>query len=112
MLLGDFNIPEIVPGDQYYVEIISNGLVAPLPQTKYLGSNLAGDKSYDQLFFFPGHTDDDFEQGRVGVVDFDNAVFKHLWKTDRFPKKAYFFQYIRYFISDHRSLWAQFRVGE
>ncbi|PLX11817.1 MAG: hypothetical protein C0597_14515 [Marinilabiliales bacterium] len=110
MLLGDFNIPEIKDGDPYYDEITSNGLVAPMHETEYIGSNLAGDKNYDQLFFFPKHTNEDFSQGKIGVVDFDNAIFRDLWKSDKSYKKEYFFKYIRYFMADHRPLWAQFNI--
>ena len=110
MLLGDFNMPQLKEGDMYYDEIIENGLVAPLHETEYIGSNLAGDKNYDQLFFFPKHTNEDFEQGKIGVVDFDNAVFRDLWKSDNTHKKEYFFKYIRYYIADHRPLWAQFDI--
>lgn len=110
MLLGDFNIPQIKSGDPYYDEITSNGLVAPIHETEYIGSNLAGDKNYDQLFFFPKHTNEDFNNGKIGVVDFDNAVFRDLWKSDKSSKKSYFFQYIRYYMADHRPLWAQFNI--
>ncbi|QIA08823.1 endonuclease/exonuclease/phosphatase family protein [Draconibacterium halophilum] len=108
MLLGDFNMPKLSEEDQYYSEITHNGLVAPLHETEYIGSNLAGDKNYDQLFFFPKHTNEDFNNGKIGVVDFDNCVFKDLWKSDKSHKKEYFFQYIRYYMADHRPLWAQF----
>lgn len=110
MLLGDFNIPQIKKGDPYFDEITSNGLVAPLHETEYIGSNLAGDKNYDQLFFFPKHTNEDFSNGKIGVVDFDNAIFRNLWKSDSTHKKEYFFKYIRYYIADHRPLWAQFNI--
>jgi endonuclease/exonuclease/phosphatase family metal-dependent hydrolase len=110
MLLGDFNIPAIKDGDQYFDEITDNGLAAPLHDTEYIGSNLAGDKSYDQLFFFPKYTGEDFNQGRIGVYDFDNVVFRDLWKMDTSPKKQYFFSYIRYYMADHRPLWAQFDI--
>ena len=110
MLLGDFNMPKLVEGDKYYDEVTTNGLVAPLHDTEYIGSNLAGDKSYDQLFFFPQHTGEDFTQGKIGVYDFDNVVFRDLWKSDSTHKKQYFFSYIRFYMADHRPLWAQFDI--
>ena len=110
MLLGDFNMPKLSEDDKYYKEVKDNGLVAPLHDTEYIGSNLAGDKSYDQLFFFPQHTDEDFTQGKIGVYDFDNIVFRDLWKSDTTHKKQYFFSYIRYYMADHRPLWAQFDI--
>ncbi|MEQ9288491.1 MAG: endonuclease/exonuclease/phosphatase family protein [Cyclobacteriaceae bacterium] len=110
MLLGDFNMPELKQDDPYYNEITANGLTAPLHSTEYIGSNLAGDKSYDQLFFFPKHTNEDFSQGKIGVYDFDNVAFRDLWKMDKTHNKQYFFSYIRYFLADHRPLWAQFDI--
>lgn len=110
MLLGDFNMPQLDERDKYYKEIKANGLTAPLHDTEYIGSNLAGDKSYDQLFFFPQHTGEDFTQGKIGVYDFDNVVFRDLWKSDTSHKKQYFFSYIRYYMADHRPLWAQFDI--
>ncbi len=111
MLIGDFNIPSLKDTDKYYREIKANGLQAPIHDTEYIGSNLAGDKSYDQIFFFPRHTSDEFDEGKIGVFDFDNALFKELWKNDQSHNKQEFFKYIRYFIADHRPLWAQFDIG-
>jgi hypothetical protein len=53
----------------------------------------------------PGETQDDFEQ--AGVVDFDGAVFASLWQSR--PLKD-FEAYVRYYLSDHRPLWAAFRI--
>ena len=69
------------------------------------GSNLGGKKHYDQVAFFPGETP---ELDRVDVFDFDNAIFRALWERGR-PKQ--FLAYLRYFISDHRPLWAEFDIS-
>lgn len=45
---------------------------------------------------------------RIDTFDFDNALFRHLWDPQQ---PAPFFRYTRYYISDHRPLWAQFRTG-
>lgn len=111
MLIGDFNIPKLSDDDQYYQEIKSNGLQAPIHDTEYIGSNLAGDKSYDQIFFFPSHTSDEFDEGKIGVFDFDNVLFRDLWLSSPTDKRVEFFKYIRYFIADHRPLWAQFDIS-
>jgi len=45
----------------------------------------------------------------MGVLDFDNAVFPDLFNpTDR-AKRLRFFQYVRYYLADHRPLWAEFK---
>jgi hypothetical protein len=41
------------------------------------------------------------------VFDFDGAVFRTLWQS-RGP--AAFFEYVRFYVSDHRILWAELRV--
>jgi hypothetical protein len=43
----------------------------------------------------------------MNVFDFDNALFRDLF-NDRGVKP--YLTYARYHISDHRPLWAQFRV--
>jgi endonuclease/exonuclease/phosphatase family metal-dependent hydrolase len=100
--LGDFNLPRMEEGDEIYDALTSRGLELPPYSTKIGGSNLDGDKQYDQIAFFPGQVT--FENR--GVFDFDQAVFREIWDPD---SSTYFFQNVRYFISDHRPLWAQFR---
>ncbi len=110
ILLGDFNMPSFETDDPIYKPIKSYGFKAPLHETHNSeGSNLAGDKYYDQIFFLPKHVDDSFS-GKIGVFDFDNAVFQNFWNQNSNDKegKQKFHQYIRYYLSDHRPLWAQF----
>ena len=49
---------------------------------------------------------------RSGIFDFDNAVFKPLWKKLELkfkPKKALsqFNRYVKHHFSDHRPLWVE-----
>jgi endonuclease/exonuclease/phosphatase family metal-dependent hydrolase len=109
ILIGDFNMPRVRPGDKIYDQAAEYGLTFPAHTTNLVGTNLAGDSDFDQLAFFPSRTTEDFTN-RMGVFDFDNALFKDLYQRcvdeeDRAP----FFQYCRYYISDHRPLWAEFR---
>lgn len=113
MLLGDFNMPSFGDDDPIYSPAVKQGLYAPLHETNNTeGSNLAGDQYYDQLFFFPKHTKPEFS-GNIGVFDFDNALFKNFWNTveDNKAGRQKYHQYIRYYLSDHRPLWAQFDVN-
>jgi hypothetical protein len=71
-----------------------------------VGSSLSGDKQYDQVAFFPSGAGARFT-GSAGVFDFDGAVFAALWAT---KTPVQFRGYVRYFLSDHRPLWAQFRL--
>lgn len=110
ILLGDFNMPSFDNDDPIYKPIKSYGFKAPLHETHNAeGSNLAGDKYYDQIFFLPKHVNDSFS-GKIGVFDFDNALFQDFWNQHADDKagKEKFHQYIRYYLSDHRPLWAQF----
>lgn len=112
ILIGDFNMPRAEKGDKIYDTLVNKGLGIPKHATELVGSNLAGDKDYDEMAFFPSRTKEDFT-GRMGVFDFDKVLFPDLWaQTDMteglYEQKKRFFQYIRYYISDHRPLWAEF----
>ena len=61
---------------------------------------------YDQIAFFPGETKQDFT-GQAGVFDFDGAVFPDLWRT---RGRSDFLTFSKYYLSDHRPLWAEFRI--
>ena len=41
------------------------------------------------------------------MFEFDGAVFAHLWQTRTTQE---FLAYVRYYLSDHRPLWAQFKT--
>ncbi len=103
--LGDFNLPELSSDDPIYRTLTSRGLELPAHKSAVGGSSLDGHKHYDQVAFFPGETSEFTD--RVDVFDFDNAVFADLF-AER-PLKQ-FLGYVRYHLSDHRPLWAQFSI--
>ena len=103
--LGDFNLPKATPGDRIFDALVALGLETP-PHSSQIGSAIASDNQYDQVAFFPGPTKDRFT-GACNVLDFDGALFQDLWAA-RTPTQ--FRDYVRYHISDHRPLWAQFRT--
>jgi endonuclease/exonuclease/phosphatase family metal-dependent hydrolase len=104
--LGDFNMPKRAPGDPIFRALTSKGLELPA-HTSEVGSNLASDKHYDQMAFFPGATKACFKQ--MGVFDFDSVVFRTLW-DDPQRSPADFRAYVRYYLSDHRPLWMELGV--
>lgn len=104
VVLGDFNIPKAVPGDDIYDALSKRGLQVPDHSTS-IGSSIASDNHYDQIAFFPGPMSSAFRSH--GVFDFDGALFGSLWDS-RTPND--FKAYMRYYISDHRIMWAEFRV--
>jgi endonuclease/exonuclease/phosphatase family metal-dependent hydrolase len=101
--LGDFNMPKRDKGDPIYKALTKRGLELPA-HTTAVGSNLASDKHYDQIAFFPGGTKDAFQQ--MGVFDFDQVVFRDLW-DDQSKTEAQYRAYVRYYLSDHRPLWME-----
>lgn len=103
--LGDFNLPKVAADDPIHQALTSRGLVIPPHDSKVGGSSIFGSKDYDQIAFFPGPTSEFNE--RIDTFDFDNAVFRHIWDPQQ-PKP--FFAYTRYYLSDHRPLWAEFRI--
>jgi endonuclease/exonuclease/phosphatase family metal-dependent hydrolase len=101
--LGDFNLPKIDPADPIFKALTKTGLQLPEHST-HIGSNLGGDQHYDQVAFFPTGAGAKFT-GKAGVFDFDGGVFAGLWAT---KTPAQFRSFIRYYLSDHRPLWAEF----
>jgi endonuclease/exonuclease/phosphatase family metal-dependent hydrolase len=104
VLIGDWNMPHVRPGDRLYDIAKRHGVVFPKHTTDLVGTNLAGDSDYDEMAFFPGKTADDWT-GAMGVLDFDNAVFPDLYQADH----ERFYEYVRYYVADHRPLWAEFK---
>lgn len=104
--LGDFNLPKAAPGDRIFDALVSLGLQLP-PHTSQIGSAIASDSHYDQIAFVPGATKNRFT-GACNVFDFDGALFQDLWQQ-RTP--AQFQSYVKYHISDHRPLWAEFTTA-
>jgi hypothetical protein len=105
--LGDFNLPKAEPDNPIFQALTKKGLQVP-EHTSQVGSNLEGDMEYDQIAFFPGETKQEFT-GKHGVFDFDMAVFPDLWDNGKGQTK--FRQYIRYYLSDHRPMWMEFRTA-
>lgn len=103
--LGDFNLPKAEAGNPVFDALTKRGLHLPKHSTQ-IGSNLAGDKDYDQVAFFPAETNADFT-GQSGVFDFDGAVFHDLWQA---KTEKQFQAYVKYYLSDHRPLWVEFKI--
>ena len=105
IVVGDFNLPKKEPDDPIFKALTKTGLRLP-SHTSQVGSNLEGDQYYDQIGFFPDQTNADFS-GEVNVFDFDGAVFRGLWET---RSEKDFRSYVRYYVSDHRPIWAEFKI--
>ena len=103
--LGDFNLPKDELTDPIRKALTKRGLQLP-PHSTAIGSSTQSDAHYDQVAFFPAQTQQEFT-GNCGVFDFDGAVFRTLWQTK--TEKQFKF-YLRYYLSDHRPLWAEFSI--
>ncbi|SFB08074.1 Endonuclease/Exonuclease/phosphatase family protein [Poseidonocella pacifica] len=102
IVIGDLNMPKAEPGDLVFEALTRRGLFIPKHQTR-IGTTTGGDTHYDQIAFFPGQAGAAFQTS--GVFDFDGAVFSHLWEQEG---RTRFDAFVRYHLSDHRLLWAQF----
>jgi len=103
VVLGDLNMPKALPGDPIFDALTKRGLHVPAHSSR-IGSTIASDNEYDQIAFFPGRTREDFVKS--GVFDFDGAIFSRLWRDQG---QKIFNAFVRFHISDHRIMWAQFR---
>lgn len=113
--LGDFNLPKVDPADPVFKALTRKGMQLPRHTTN-VGSSLDSDDYYDQIAFHPGETSGDYT-GLSGVFDYDGAAFAKLWQkvedasgAEKRKAKSRFRAYCRYYISDHRPLWAQFKI--
>jgi hypothetical protein len=88
-----------------YDALTSRGLVLPM-HSGLVGSSIASDNFYDQVALFPATTKKWFVQ--MGVFDFDTVVFPELWARGN---RQAFNAYLRYYLSDHRPMWVEVRVG-
>jgi len=102
IVMGDFNIPKV--DDALYKAITSKGLTIPdvLRGTEH-GSNLAGNKRYDQILHYRRHTKTFKDVG--GVLDFYCDDWQALFPEEHYPrmsKTGFTFE-----LSDHLPLWVQ-----
>ncbi len=104
LAVGDFNLPKAEPGDPIFDALTKRGLKLPDHVTRVPGTNVAGDRDYDQIAIVPGL------KNRVeasGVFDFDGAIFRGIWNEQA---SSYWRTCTKYYISDHRPLWVQLRL--
>jgi len=102
IVMGDFNIPKL--DDALYRAITSKGLTIPdvLRGTEH-GSNLAGNKRYDQILHYRRHTKTFKDVG--GVLDFYCGDWQALFPREHYPHMSK--RDFTYELSDHLPLWVQ-----
>lgn len=110
ILIGDMNIPEMKKTDPAYKTLLTSGLIPTDYFSKTGGSNLGGEKTYDQLAVSKGNLRDRIIN--YDVFDFDNGIFRDLWDISQTKPNpdSHFNSYVKAYITDHRPLWMQFDV--
>ncbi len=106
VVIGDLNMPAAEPGDVVFDALTKRGLHIPEHQSR-IGTTITDGKHYDQLAFLPGDAGEAFISD--GVFDFDGAIFSDLWDDPARDEKD-FEAFLRFHISDHRPIWAQFEA--
>ncbi|MFC2104349.1 endonuclease/exonuclease/phosphatase family protein [Bacteroidota bacterium] len=103
IVMGDFNIPEL--DDSLFQAITSKGLRIPesLRGIDH-GSNLAMNKRYDQIFYYPHFTKSFTNHG--GILDFHSGGIDKLY-----PKNTPDFNSYTFEMSDHLPLWVQLNIN-
>ena len=106
--LGDFNLPKLDDDDPIYTALKSRGLKLPDEEARRIsqigGTSLGGLHHYDQIAFFPAATT---ELEHVDVFDFERPMFRDVFEHKTLTQ---FLAYVRFHMSDHRPLWAQFKL--
>ena len=120
MLLGDMNVPAMETTESTYKALVKFGWQTVDYKnytTKTGGSNLGNDKTYDQMAIAPGTIGKRIEDKRIGIFDFDKAVFRSLWNrlTSNGTKVnqatiGKFNAHVKHHFSDHRPLWIQLKT--
>lgn len=106
LVMGDLNLTYRNESSKVYKALKAKGLAFPEHSTEVMGSNLEGDKHYDQIAFPAGGMQDTYRDS--GVFDFDHTpFFADAWDPDQ---PDYFKAAVRYHIADHRPLWAEFSI--
>ncbi len=72
IVLVDFNLPRVEPGDLVYQALRRRGLKLPHHSTR-IGSTISTERTYDQIVFYP-NTNRNRWTGRAVVFDFEWAV--------------------------------------
>jgi len=103
IIMGDFNIPKI--DDPLFQAITSKGLRIPesIRGLEY-GSNLAKNKRYDQIFYYPKHTKSFTNNG--GILDFHTGGIEKLYPKNTPDSRSYTYE-----MSDHLPLWVQLNIN-
>jgi len=105
LVFGDLNLPKRDESSNVFKALKAKGLKLPKHSTT-MGSNLKGDKHYDQVAFHAGGMQKTYT-GNSGVFDFDRApFFAEAWNVSQ----KYFNTTVKRHIADHRPLWAEFDI--
>ncbi len=102
--MADKNSRDFVTLAQIIFDALTRrGLRVP-PHTTRVPTNVSRTADYDQITVTPGLLT---RINDIGVFDFDGAIFPGLYNP---PVVGYWRRCVKYYISDHRPLWAEFKI--
>ena len=104
LALGDFNLPLAQEGDPIFDALTQRGLRLPPHETR-IPTNVSNTADFDQIAVTPGQLSRITKQG---VFDFDGAIFSDIYDSNT---PGYWRTCAKYYISDHRPLWIQYKLG-
>lgn len=113
ILIGDMNVPKMSSRDKVYRALKRRGFI----NTKYsteAGSTIKEFKTYDQIIFSNGKIPPiKIDNNTSSVVDFDNFIFKDLYKKvlQKELRLADFKAWTKFSISDHRPLFTRIKIS-
>ncbi len=90
-------------GDPIFEALTDRGLKLP-PHTTRIHSNVSNSADYDQIAVTPGMMSKIVKEG---VFDFDGALFANIFDASA---PGYWRRCAKYYVSDHRPLWMQFKL--
>lgn len=112
ILIGDMNVPKMSSTNPVYRALKRRGL-QPSKFSTEAGTTIQDFKTFDQVVF----TNDalkvtKIKQQTAVVVDFDNFVFRDLWRQqlDGSRSLADFKKWTKFAVSDHRPLFVRLKV--
>ena len=109
--LGDFKVPKREQADPLFATLTGLGLLLPGHSSK-IASSISTDAEYDQIAFLPGPMGDRTSHRACSTLTMPCSPPSGTSGgrcRARSRGAASSLAYLRYYMSDHRPIWAQFR---
>ena len=113
ILIGDMNVPTVKSDDKVYQALKRRGF-RPTKYSSQTGTTLQEFTKYDQIIFNNNNmVVKEIHNQTAVVVDFDNFIFKDLWKQVENKERTLvqFKAFTRFAVSDHRPVFTRLVVN-